>query len=330
MLHRVHHFDVEVSAIADLSLHHNSILEYYIHLFLAEVTGLLHRGLIKKYRQQERNAHALKGKMLFAQHLSRNLLHRERFYISAVVYDTHHTLHQILYQALQLIARITASSTLANNAAALLLAFPECAPVRITETLFERLTFDRKTEGYRAAIGIARLLLLRYHPDIVRGRNDVLALLFDMNLLWEQFVYVVLKTKLKTCHVAEQVRKSYWKGEGARAVVLMPDIVIRQNEQSYVVDTKWKVMRSNSKPAVQDLQQMFAYTKYYHSSHTLLLYPGTETKLLQGHFYGEGPGARDNVPTYPCSVGLIGLHGSQTLQEWEQRISESITTFLGL
>jgi 5-methylcytosine-specific restriction endonuclease McrBC regulatory subunit McrC len=64
--------------------------------------------------------------------------------------------------------------------------------------------FVKKDEAeiqINGAISISKLLLLSYHSDIKRGRNEVIALMFDLNVLWEKFVYMTLKRNLKDYHV---------------------------------------------------------------------------------------------------------------------------------
>jgi len=87
-----------------------------------------------------------------------------------------------------LLFQINYNPVLSSRLGALLLNFPEMSGIKITDALFEKLPFDRKTESYKNAIEIARLILLNYHPDVSTGQHDVLALMFDMNILWEQFV----------------------------------------------------------------------------------------------------------------------------------------------
>jgi 5-methylcytosine-specific restriction enzyme subunit McrC len=73
----------------------------------------------------------------------------------------------------------------------MLLDFPEMPNQKITESVFDKLKFNRKTMGYRKPMEFARLILLHYHPELSKGRDDVLALMFDMNALWEHFVLEV-------------------------------------------------------------------------------------------------------------------------------------------
>ena len=56
-----------------LKLKRNYILEAYLRMFLDETRDLIHRGLIKKYRKTEENEYALKGRLKFNKHISKNL-----------------------------------------------------------------------------------------------------------------------------------------------------------------------------------------------------------------------------------------------------------------
>lgn len=318
MLRKVGTFDVSASSETSLKIKNNSILDIYIESFLVQVERLVHQGLIKKYRKQEDNCTALKGKLVFAKHISKNIIHKERFFVKYTVYDQLHVLNQILFKTLNLIRVINTNSNLQSRVSTLLLNFPEMPDVKASESLFENIVYNRKNESYRQAMLIARLLLLNYHPDINSGRNHVLALMFDMNLLWERFVYVSLR-KHFAGGIQPQQTKAYWKLDGCRVVSLKPDVVLVKDKIKYILDTKWK-LPANNKPGHSDLQQMYAYTKYFDSEHTILCYPGKKDDFYDGRFYDEN--AKGN--NYPCSVLRIGIDVSSSISSWQNRITTTI------
>jgi 5-methylcytosine-specific restriction enzyme subunit McrC len=323
ILHKVNGFDVQVTGSSHLALKSNSILEYYFTLFLNETNKLLHHGLIKKYRTVEANKNALKGKLLVGKHLTINCVHQERFFVAHTTYDPNNIFNQLLYKALRLIQAISENSTITSGVSSLLFDFPEMKDIKISQETFDRLVFDRKTEAYKTAIGIARLLLMHYHPDVKQGGTEVLALMFDMNLLWEKFVFMTLRKHLKDYSISEQVTKPYWNMEGYKSVSLKPDIKITREDCTYIIDTKWKVI-DNGKPAPQDLQQMFAYTKYFFSLHTILLYPGTTDSLRKGFFHHE----TEKEKKYPCSVGTVALTGSDSITRWQFKIASQVEKYI--
>jgi len=61
---------------ADLKLRNTSLLDIYINEYLKEVRLLLRRGLRKKYRFIESNTGSLKGRLLFQQQITKNLIHK--------------------------------------------------------------------------------------------------------------------------------------------------------------------------------------------------------------------------------------------------------------
>lgn len=328
MLKKVGSFDIVSTSETSLKIKRNSILDLYLETFLNQVQVLVHQGLLKKYRKMEANATSLKGKLLFQKHIITNIVHKERFYVRYTTYDPNHLLNQLLYKTLQLIKKVNTNHLLSSKVNSLLLCFPEMPDIKVSEATFEKFVYSRKNEHYRQTILISRLLLLNYFPDINSGRNHVMALMFDMNLLWEKFVYLSLKKYFVDGHIEPQANKPYWKLTGQRVVNLRPDIVILKSDVKYVLDTKWKLPNRN-KPSYTDLQQMYAYTKYFGSYHTILCYPGADEEFVDGHFHNED----DNLDEhYRCSVLRLKFDMEQypiqnMISHWQMDIAKKIDEY---
>lgn len=290
MLLEVRLMQPESTGLANLRLRANSILELYFSIFLAELQKLLRQGLIKKYRTERGNQHSLNGKLLFHEHIKHNLVHAERFYTEHSTYDSHHELHQILHQALQVVHKMTAGSSLENAAEILLQEWPQSKPVFISEDVFKRIPVNRKTMPYQTALQIAKLILLNYHPDLRNGKSNVLALMFDMNSLWEKFIF----SRIQSCgrehdwRVKDQVEWCYWRGDAGSKKVI-PDIVIEfPDGKRAALDTKWK-LPVQQKPDDNDLRQLLTYKMYFEADHAYLIYPchGVESFTIPGAFHSR-------------------------------------------
>ncbi len=302
MLKAVGSFDVSSTSESKLNIRPNNILDLYFEMFIKEVEYLLHNGLIKQYRKKEGNVTALKGNLLFGKHIQQNVVHQERFYVRHTSYDVLHTLHFILYKTIRLLQKINTNAELHSKIGALLLHFPEMPDIKVNPATFEQLVFNRKNQSYKKAIGIAKLLLLQYHPDISKGKNDVLALMFDMNLLWEQFVYITLRKANRFGRVESQVPRSFWESVSGAKVTLRPDIVIRYRDDVFVIDTKWKNL-TKLKPSVEDLRQMFAYGYYFKASKMALVYPGLGASIKGDYFTPNGGISGQNCHLITVNVG---------------------------
>lgn len=320
MLRATGTLQVENTSSSQLKIKPHSVLDLYFELLIAELEQLLYHGLIKQYRPTTGNRLALKGSLQFAQHLSHNLVHQERFFVRHTTYDRQHLLHQILYEALLLLDVLNTHPQLRHRIGRLLLDWPEQPRLKVHAGLFERLSFHRKTEPYRPAVQIAKMLLLNYHPDVRHGQQDVLALMFNMDRLWERFVYVSLRKSKLPLFAEDQVSKVFWKPESSRPQHLRPDILIRHQGQRFILDTKWKCPPNHS-PSADDLQQLYAYLKYFQAAKAALVYPSTRSAAaVHGCYPAIGPGS----PVEGQSSLLFLPVGAEGVEEWMGEIARLV------
>lgn len=274
----------------NINLRKCSVLESYVHLFLDEVNRLVHEGLVKKYRTVTENQTALKGKIDIAKQISRNNVHAERFYVSHTVYSPDNVFNSILLKALWAVQQLRISVDVHNRCEALLLYFANVRPLRAAnDAVFKRLTYDRKTESYRNAIEIARLILLNFHPDVRGGSKNVLAIMVDMNRLWENYIYWSLRKQLPkepSMKVLKHHSRYFWQSPDKKSLRLSPDIVLQKGDLIIILDTKWKYQSSTS---IQDIRQMYAYGHYFDAQRSYLVFPGLSNPesvyRLEGFFY---------------------------------------------
>lgn len=278
------------------------LLDIYFEWFLNETQLLIRQGLIKQYRTKKGNVKALKGKLEFSTHLNRNLIHKERFYTVHQVYDYDHQIHQILALALGIVNQFSSGTYLYSKCKRVQSEFPDVAYISANANTFHKLGSNRKTKPYETALEIARLIILNFAPNISSGKEKMLALLFDMNSLWEEYILAKLKAvPMDDLHVQGQNSKIFWNG-----IRIRPDIVLHKNGQTYVIDTKWKNI-VNNKPSTHDLRQMYVYNKYWDSFKALLLYPSLETEKPDFiPFNGE---------KQECAIGRLNILESGVLKE---------------
>ena len=314
---------------APLRIKHNSILEAYLEMFLNLCEHLLHQGLVKKYRNQESNKYALKGKLVVALNIRRNLVHQERFYTKGTIYDRNNIFNCILLKAIRLIPVISGRSSMKDRVNRLLIDFPELPDIRVNYETFRDLVFDRKTNHYKEAIDIAAMLLLNYRPDIVGGRNHVLAILFDMNKLWEEYVFRQLRNSLPdNWEIEYQSRMKFWElNDKSREKGVKPDVVlISESKKATIIDTKWKLPDDNI-PEDGDLKQMFVYNEYWGGQHAVLLYPQSYFSELPEYIEGRFADKYKGVPAHNCGIMKISVLDKENLR-LNESVGNNIFTFL--
>lgn len=309
MLQKAGHIRLNETEKALQSISKRNLLDIYLYTFLKETESLVHLGLVKKYHRYTNNGKVLKGSLLINKHIQCNLVHKERFYTKHTVYDINNCYNSILKKALKIIKNSSQDISIKQGAIHLLHYFEEASIWDKSIEELEKFKFDRKTEPYKYAISLAYLIIRNFCPDFSAGNHHILAILFDMNKLFESYVYKSLKKYesdffQQNLFISQQKPKSFWGEKTIR-----PDIFLKYKNSnhdpvSFIVDTKWKVIKEEA-PSDSDLKQMFVYNFQFGVHKSILFYPKVNHSTIQLKHYKTSEFAKEIV--HGCELYFADL-----------------------
>jgi 5-methylcytosine-specific restriction enzyme subunit McrC len=268
-----------------------TLLELLAQL-LAESTELLVRGgLVPGYVQHEQILPALRGRMRVREQVLQGYGQAHPVYcrFDELEYDTIE--NRLLAVALAITARSINQPKLHRRLRYLGALFAEvCTPEELDIDLARaEIVYDRQNSHYRDAHTLAWLILDGFGvhdvlPD--KAETKSFAFLLDMNVLFEDFVTVLLRRLFPTpiFRVQAQARNYsvLWNVDRNRSYgSVRPDVVISHGARALAVDAKYKEYDSGS-VANSDIYQALLYAHAYAPSSggsvptALIAYPSTD------------------------------------------------------
>ncbi len=257
-----------------------TILDAFLRIYLNHLTKEWRRGRLASYRKQDRNRHCLKGKLLFRDQISTNLLHPERFFTRADEFTHDVPQSRLLKAGLEVCRQRASYHALCRDAMSLLMEFDEVADVRFEPSQLATITTDRRTDRFAPLIALAKRFLLSETPDRV-GQDKTFSLMFNMNKVFEAYISTLMQRRVCPpidLFAKPQVSARHLLLRGStRKFQLRPDIgIYSRGNLICMVDTKWKRL-DRSKPhngvLSSDMYQMYAYAKEYKCPLVIILYP---------------------------------------------------------
>lgn len=309
---------------APLKTRAGELFEVLLTRFLDVTHTLLRDGLARSYREVEENSTAFRGRLLVGPHLCANQIRKERMFVAYDVHDADNLHNRILHRAVDRVLRTTSSPDLLHQAESALTQFPDVSTAPIRDTDWSALRFDRRTERYREAITLARMVLRDERPDLRWGEQEVFALLFDMNALFEAYVERALRG-VPGIRVQTQRHARFWLPSAGPTSWVKPDLLLFEEgiTAPMVLDTKWKIPE-RGRPSDDDLRQVFAYLHTFGGREAALVYPcaSESQRAISGTFAaGEHPGrlvyldlfagGTPNLTKFRSALpALLGLRGA--------------------
>lgn len=238
--------------------------KYYFEL----VQDLIKTGLIKSYKREETNRSSLRGKLLFSQQITKNIVHQEKFYTDATIYNRDSIINQVIFKALRM---ISSYPSLSHDIKSILENYDDIQDIRPDKINWDKVNYykrERKTEKYQDALIFAELIIKGSNPDLNTGYYNVTGIMFDMNALFEKYVAQKM-SKYLPGKIFAQKGGYIWENRLAK-----PDIIYRKSSSENIIfDTKWKKISAISEISTNDIFQQYMYCKRFKAKKAFLIYP---------------------------------------------------------
>ena len=264
------------------------LLEIFISMFLEELTKLVQKGIKSDYVQKEENLKFLKGKLKISEQIKQNSVHKERFFVEYQEFSSNRVENRLIKTTLQYLYKKSKLNKNQQRIREFLFVFDEIEISHNIKTDFSKIKLNRQMKDYEQVLLWCKTFLFENSFSPYKGNDIAFALLFDMNLLFESFVYSYLKKSSNFQDIKSQDRTHHLAYEnGIGRFRLKPDIVI--NGGKIIADTKWKILsedKAYNGVLQDDMYQLYAYgTKYANCEKIYLIYPFDELIIKNSYNY---------------------------------------------
>ena len=287
MLYRARHLKLCKAGTAGINLQKRFLLDIFILHFCEQLHAQLTRGMIRKYVRREKDLSVLRGKLKIGEHLKQNLAHRERLFCQYDELSTDNVYNQVLKHVLGIMLKRARGIRALQQVSELLARFEPISNLAVDAVAtVDSLSFDRLTERYGEIFKQCGFFLRGFYPGVTKGKTDCLALMFDMNMLFEAYVGTELRreTKGENIRVREQGPQKYFarrEDSGKQVFMMKPDFSFlnKSGDPVSIADAKWKRLDSEEQKlgiTQADMYQIGSYASRYCVRNLALLYPMQE------------------------------------------------------
>ena len=275
-------------SVANLKSSKIPLFEIFISMFLEELTVLVRNGIKSDYISKEENLKFLKGKLKISEQIKYNTIHKERFFVQYEEFISNRVENRIIKTTLQFLYNKSKLNKNQQRIREFLFVFDEIEISHNIKTDFSKIKLNRQMKDYEQVLLWCKTFLFENSFSPYKGKDIAFALLFDMNLLFESFVYSYLKKSSNFQDIKSQDRTHHLAYEnGIGRFRLKPDIVI--NGGKIIADTKWKILsedKAYNGVLQDDMYQLYAYgTKYDNCEKIYLIYPFDELIIKNSYNY---------------------------------------------
>ena len=247
------------------------IFESIVLAFTHHTRQAVRRGLLQGYRREEEALHTVRGRIRFDEQIKRRFGVPLPIEVSFDEFTEDIEENRLLKAALYRLARLPVRSTQARQEVQSLRPVFDSVELAAYSRGTPHIHYTRLNSHYRPAVELARLIIDNSSLELFHGKVTGASFMLDMNIVFEQFLFVALGEALVLPPSQWQTQAGLTLDE-AKAIKLEPDLSWWNGRRPiFVGDAKYKRITSTDFPNA-DIYQMLAYCTAADLPSGLLIY----------------------------------------------------------
>lgn len=266
---------------AKLNNSKNPFLEILIHEYATSLFDNLKKQTPKAYIHEQNNLSYMKGKLNFSQHIKYNSTNKAKFYCEYDEFAENNILNQLFLYVSSLLHQITTNNENKKILKQIMNFYADIEFVRISSQKANKIKLFRNQMLFQKAFDLAKMFLSHLSIDFSRNKIENITLLWDMNVLFEEYVFEIMRRKCPEISVTAQKGKKLLvevESNHKRRNTFV-DILVEKGNEKIIVDTKYKKFESLTDFSNADVFQVSTYCLLHNTKKAILIYPQWNDKV---------------------------------------------------
>ncbi|MBQ9245709.1 hypothetical protein IJ182_05525 [bacterium] len=280
MLSYTRKLDIKTTDNANLSKTSNPFLEILIREYANSLFDCLKRLTPKNYIREENNLNYIKGKLKFTEDIRYNASNQAKFYCEYDEFSENNILNQLFYfvsNGLYTISKDRKNKTVLKL---IINYFQDIDLVNFDSNKCDKIKLSRAQMLFEKPFKLAKMFVEHSSVDLSKNKFENITMLWDMNKLFEEFVYRIIKNKIPEVKAEAQKCKRLLRNNKTTRRDTKVDILITKKSDGtkIILDTKYKKAESLEDIDNADIYQVMTYCLLHDESKenknsAILLYP---------------------------------------------------------
>lgn len=341
MLSLTKKLDIKESEIAKISKNKNPFLEILIKIYANSLFECLKRFVPKNYITEEDNLNFLKGKLLFSKHIIKNSVNQAKFYCQYDEFSENNLLNQLFYYVSRLLYFVSNDNENKRILKFITDFFCDIDFKKINIYKIKNLKLTKNQIIFQKPFDLAKMFLENSSIDMNQHKIKTISLLWDMNKLFEEFVFEFIRrnkdkineklenNKIERIKYQKGKRLLYCEESKQHYGNTFVDIFLESKDSKFIIDTKYKINEGKfGEFSNSDIFQMITYERIHHSQNAILIYPTIEKNKELMHKYElcEDENYEEDYHNHYITTATIYL--GEDLQTGKESLIKRLATIL--